>query len=67
MGTSYTYFPCVDPVLSVLTFSLYTFVSPTVSFNQAIGSTTPFFTAIFAFFCQGTRENYLTYLTLVPM
>jgi drug/metabolite transporter (DMT)-like permease len=26
-----------------------------ISFNQAIGATTPFFTAIFAFFMQGGR------------
>ena len=38
-----------------------------VSFNQAIGSTTPFFTAIFAFTCQGTRESFITYLALIPM
>lgn len=38
-----------------------------VSFNQAIGATTPFFTAIFAFLCQGTRESFITYLTLIPM
>jgi drug/metabolite transporter (DMT)-like permease len=38
-----------------------------VSFNQAVGSTTPFFTAIFALFLQGTRESFVTYLTLIPM
>lgn len=38
-----------------------------VSFNQAIGATTPFFTAVFAFILQGTRESALTYSTLVPI
>ncbi len=38
-----------------------------VSFNQAVGSTTPFFTAIFAFACMGTRESFVTYLTLIPI
>eukprot|EP00775_Hariotina_reticulata_P001274 gene1274-1614_t len=38
-----------------------------VSFNQAIGATTPFFTAIFAFLLQANRENWLTYLTLIPI
>eukprot|EP00798_Chlamydomonas_sp_ICE-L_P023644 gene23644-9173_t len=38
-----------------------------VNFNQAIGATTPFFTAIFAFFCQGSREHWTTYLTLIPI
>lgn len=38
-----------------------------ISFNQAIGATTPFFTAIFAFFLQGIREIALTYATLIPI
>lgn len=38
-----------------------------VSFTQAIGTTTPFFTAIFAFFVQGVVETRLTYLTLLPV
>ncbi|KAF8071001.1 sugar phosphate/phosphate translocator [Scenedesmus sp. PABB004] len=38
-----------------------------VSFNQAIGATTPFFTAIFAVLMQGHKEAGLTYLTLVPI
>jgi drug/metabolite transporter (DMT)-like permease len=38
-----------------------------VSFNQAIGATTPFFTAIFAVMFQGARESGITYLTLVPI
>ncbi len=38
-----------------------------VSFTQALGSTTPFFTAVFAFVCQGSRENMLTYAALVPI
>ncbi|KAK3031365.1 hypothetical protein RJ639_036073 [Escallonia herrerae] len=38
-----------------------------VSFNQAIGSTTPFFTAVFAYLMTAKREAWLTYLTLVPV
>jgi FtsH-binding integral membrane protein len=38
-----------------------------VSFNQAIGATTPFFTAIFAYIITFKREAWLTYLTLVPV
>lgn len=38
-----------------------------VSFNQAIGATTPFFTAIFAALMQGNREAGITYLTLIPI
>mmetsp|Transcript_26790 Transcript_26790/g.68228 ORF Transcript_26790/g.68228 Transcript_26790/m.68228 type:complete len:345 (+) Transcript_26790:130-1164(+) len=38
-----------------------------VSFNQAIGSTTPFYTAVFSYLLQGVRENYLTYASLVPI
>ncbi|KAG2484221.1 hypothetical protein HYH03_016956 [Edaphochlamys debaryana] len=38
-----------------------------VSFNQAVGSTTPFFTAILAFAMQGHREVPLTYYSLVPI
>lgn len=38
-----------------------------VSFNQAIGSTTPFFTAVFAYFMTVKRESWLTYLTLLPV
>jgi len=38
-----------------------------VSFNQAIGATTPFFTAIFAYIMTFKREAWLTYLTLVPV
>ncbi|KAK9913675.1 hypothetical protein M0R45_037485 [Rubus argutus] len=38
-----------------------------VSFNQAIGATTPFFTAVFAYFMTLKREAWLTYLTLVPV
>ena len=38
-----------------------------VSFNQAIGSTTPFFTAIFAALIQGKVEHWVTYATLVPV
>uniref|UniRef100_A0A7R9W0I2 Sugar phosphate transporter domain-containing protein n=1 Tax=Chlamydomonas euryale TaxID=1486919 RepID=A0A7R9W0I2_9CHLO len=38
-----------------------------VSFTQAIGATTPFFTAVLAFVVQGSRESLLTYATLVPI
>ncbi|KAK6943062.1 Sugar phosphate transporter domain, partial [Dillenia turbinata] len=38
-----------------------------VSFNQAIGATTPFFTAVFAYLMTIKREAWLTYLTLVPV
>lgn len=38
-----------------------------VSFNQAIGATTPFFTAIFAYAMTFRREAWLTYATLVPV
>ncbi|KAG1663112.1 hypothetical protein FOA52_010515 [Chlamydomonas sp. UWO 241] len=38
-----------------------------VSFTQAIGATTPFFTAIFAFVMMGSRESLSTYMTLVPI
>lgn len=38
-----------------------------VSFNQAIGATTPFFTAVFAYFMTFKREAWLTYATLVPV
>ncbi|KAK9742386.1 hypothetical protein RND81_03G169000 [Saponaria officinalis] len=38
-----------------------------VSFNQAIGATTPFFTAVFAYLMTFKREAWLTYITLVPV
>ncbi|CAJ1862529.1 unnamed protein product [Sphenostylis stenocarpa] len=38
-----------------------------VSFNQAVGATTPFFTAVFAYLMTFKREAWLTYLTLVPV
>ncbi|XP_052173941.1 probable sugar phosphate/phosphate translocator At3g11320 [Diospyros lotus] len=38
-----------------------------VSFNQAVGATTPFFTAVFAFFMTVKREAWLTYVTLIPV
>lgn len=38
-----------------------------VSFNQAIGATTPFFTAFFAYIMTFKREGWLTYATLVPV
>ncbi|CAL5407437.1 unnamed protein product [Camellia sinensis] len=38
-----------------------------VSFNQAIGATTPFFTAVFAYLITFKREAWLTYLTLIPV
>nr|XP_043635666.1 probable sugar phosphate/phosphate translocator At3g11320 [Erigeron canadensis] len=38
-----------------------------VSFTQAIGATTPFFTAVFAYLMTFKREAWLTYFTLVPV
>ncbi|XP_039136607.1 probable sugar phosphate/phosphate translocator At3g11320 [Dioscorea cayenensis subsp. rotundata] len=38
-----------------------------VSFNQAVGATTPFFTALFAYFMTVKRESWITYFTLVPV
>ncbi|KAG0500806.1 hypothetical protein HPP92_000878 [Vanilla planifolia] len=38
-----------------------------VSFNQAIGATTPFFTALFAYIMTVRREAWLTYVTLIPV
>lgn len=38
-----------------------------VSFNQAIGATTPFFTALLSLAIQGKRENMMTYIALIPV
>ncbi|GKV07998.1 hypothetical protein SLEP1_g19691 [Rubroshorea leprosula] len=38
-----------------------------VSFNQAVGATTPFFTAVFAYLMTRKREGWITYLTLIPV
>ena len=38
-----------------------------VSFTQAVGATTPFFTAIFAYLATFKREAWLTYATLIPV
>lgn len=38
-----------------------------VSFTQAIGATTPFFTAVFAYLMTFRRETWMTYATLVPV
>ncbi|KAG6526659.1 probable sugar phosphate/phosphate translocator At3g11320 [Zingiber officinale] len=38
-----------------------------VSFNQAVGATTPFFTAVFAYLMTFRKESWLTYITLVPV
>eukprot|EP01018_Ginkgo_biloba_P035480 Gb_40123 [translate_table: standard] len=38
-----------------------------VSFTQAVGATTPFFTAVFAYLMTTKREAWLTYATLVPV
>ncbi|KAK1377959.1 putative sugar phosphate/phosphate translocator [Heracleum sosnowskyi] len=38
-----------------------------VSFNQAIGATTPFFTAVFAYLITMKTEPLLVYATLVPV
>lgn len=38
-----------------------------VSFNQAVGATTPFFTALIAYAVAGRREARATYAALVPV
>ncbi|GMY19040.1 UDP-URONIC ACID TRANSPORTER 1 [Fagus crenata] len=38
-----------------------------VSFNQAVGATTPFFTALFAYIMTVKREAWVTYAALVPV
>ncbi|KAF7144867.1 hypothetical protein RHSIM_Rhsim04G0106000 [Rhododendron simsii] len=38
-----------------------------VSFNQAVGATTPFFTAVFAYLVTFKREAWVTYAALVPV
>lgn len=38
-----------------------------VSFNQAVGATTPFFTALFAYLMTRKREAWVTYGALVPV
>ncbi|KAK6945258.1 Sugar phosphate transporter domain [Dillenia turbinata] len=38
-----------------------------VSFNQAVGATTPFFTAMFAYLMTMKREAWITYAALVPV
>ncbi|XP_076961084.1 putative sugar phosphate/phosphate translocator At3g11320 [Bidens hawaiensis] len=38
-----------------------------VSFNQAVGATTPFFTAVFAYLMTVKKEAWVTYVTLVPV
>ncbi|KMZ75621.1 putative sugar phosphate/phosphate translocator [Zostera marina] len=38
-----------------------------VSFNQAIGATTPFFTAMFSYIMTVRRESWITYVTLIPV
>ncbi|XP_004305154.1 PREDICTED: probable sugar phosphate/phosphate translocator At3g11320-like [Fragaria vesca subsp. vesca] len=38
-----------------------------VSFNQAVGATTPFFTAVLAFLMIKNREEWVTYSTLIPV
>jgi len=38
-----------------------------VSFNQAVGATTPFFTALFAYIVSVTREAWIVYFTLLPV
>lgn len=38
-----------------------------VSFNQAIGATTPFFTAIFSFLITCRRESPIVYFSLLPV
>ncbi|MFS8001670.1 putative sugar phosphate transporter domain-containing protein [Helianthus anomalus] len=38
-----------------------------VSFTQAVGATTPFFTAVFAYVMTMKKEAWLVYFTLVPV
>ena len=38
-----------------------------VSFNQPVGATTPFFTALFAYLVTFKREAWITYATLLPV
>ncbi|KAG7576708.1 Sugar phosphate transporter domain [Arabidopsis thaliana x Arabidopsis arenosa] len=38
-----------------------------VSFNQAVGATTPFFTALFAYTMTDKKEVWVTYCALVPV
>ncbi|XP_074584335.1 putative sugar phosphate/phosphate translocator At3g11320 [Curcuma longa] len=38
-----------------------------VSFNQAVGATTPFFTAVFAYIMTLRQESWITYATLIPV
>ncbi|WOL14843.1 putative sugar phosphate/phosphate translocator [Canna indica] len=38
-----------------------------VSFNQAVGATTPFFTAVFAYIMTLRKESWMTYITLIPV
>ncbi|CAN4109211.1 unnamed protein product [Withania somnifera] len=38
-----------------------------VSFNQAVGATTPFFTALFAYLMTRKQEAWVTYCCLVPV
>ncbi|KAK9069320.1 hypothetical protein SSX86_013436 [Deinandra increscens subsp. villosa] len=38
-----------------------------VSFTQAVGATTPFFTAVFAYLMTMKKEACLTYVTLIPV
>lgn len=38
-----------------------------VSFNQAVGATTPFFTALFAYLMTRKKEAWATYTCLVPV
>jgi drug/metabolite transporter (DMT)-like permease len=38
-----------------------------VSFNQAVGATTPFFTALLSYAVAGRREACATYAALVPV
>lgn len=52
--------------LSVVTGNISLKYLP-VSFNQAIGATTPFFTAVFAFLMTRKNEGWITYVTLIPV
>ncbi|KAJ4838630.1 hypothetical protein Tsubulata_027256 [Turnera subulata] len=52
--------------LSVVTGNISLKYLP-VSFNQAVGATTPFFTAVFAYLMTRKKEGWLTYVTLIPV
>lgn len=38
-----------------------------ISFDQAVGATTPFFTALFAYLVTFKKEAWITYAAIVPV